>query len=120
MKTFNDYINESKTQKYTHESVLRNLKNACGKKFKFVESSRYGDKLHILIKSVDGNVTITYDNSRMYGNKSNFSISIFSQNLTEKDLKEYASLITDTQILVDRLEGLERAGQLAALENARG
>lgn len=119
MKTFNDYINEAK-QNYTHESVVRNLKNACGKKFKFIESSRYGDKLRILIKSVDGNVTITYDNSRMYGNKSDFSISIFSQNLTEKDLKEYASLITDTQILVDRLEGLEKAGQFDVLEKERG
>lgn len=120
MKTFNDYINESKTQKYTHESVLRNVKDACGKYFKFIESSRYGEKLHILIKSVDGNITVTYDNSRMYGNKSNFSINVFSQNLTEDDLKDFVSLLNNTQTLVDRLEGLERAGQLNALDKARG
>lgn len=120
MKTFNDYINESKTQKYTHESVLENIKDACGRKFKFIKSSRRDDELHILIKSVDGNITVTYDNSKMYGNKSNFSINIFSQNLTEDDLKDFVSLLNNTQTLVDRLEGLERAGQLAALENARG
>ena len=121
MKTFNDYINKSKTQKYTHESVLRNIKNACGKHFKFIKSSRYDDELSILIKSVDGAITITYDNNKMMGsNKDNFDISIYSQNLSEKNLKEHVSLLNYTQTLVDILEGLERAGQLAALENARG
>ena len=120
MKTFNDYINEAKTQKYTHESVLRNVKDACGKHFKFIKSSRYDDELSILIKSVDGNITITYDNRKMFGNKDNFTINIFSQNLSEKDLKEHVSLLNYTQMLVDRLEGLERAGQLEALEDARG
>lgn len=119
MKTFNDYINEAK-QNYTHESVLRNVKDACGKHFKFIESSRYSDKLRIFIKSVDGNVTVTYDNSKMFGNKDNILISIYSQNLSDKNLKEHVSLLNYTQTLVDRLEGLERAGQLAALENARG
>lgn len=119
MKTFNDYINEA-AQKYTHESVLRNIKDACGRKFKFIESSRYGEKLRILIKSIDGNITVTYDNSKFYGDKSNFNISIFSQNLTENDLKDFVSLLNNTQTLVDRLEGLERAGQLNALDKARG
>lgn len=120
MKTFNDYINEAKTQKYTHESVLRNVKDACGKHFKFIESSRRDDTLRILIKSVDGNITVTYDNSKMFGSKDNFNINIYSQNLSDKNLKEHVSLLNYTQMMIDRLEGLERAGQLAALENARG
>ena len=120
MKTFNDYINESKTQKYTHESVLRNIKDACGRHFKFIESSRYGEKLRILIKSVDGNVTVTYDNTKMFGNRDTILISVFSQNLSDKTLKEHVSLLNYTQTLIDRLEGLERAGQLNALENAHG
>jgi hypothetical protein len=56
----------------------------------------------------------------MFGNKETILISVFSQNLSDKTLKEHVSLLNYTQTLVDRLEGLERAGQLNALENAHG
>lgn len=119
MKTFNDYINES-AQKYTHKTVLKNIKKICGASFNFIESSRHGDKLRILIKSNDENVTVTYDNSKMFGGKDNFTISIFSQNLSDKNLKQYVALISYTQMMVDRLVILEKEGQLEALEDAHG
>ena len=120
MKTFNEYITEGKMWNYTHESVVENIKDACGRKFKFIESTRHNNNLRFLIRSVDGNVTVTYDNSKMFGNKENFTINVFSQNLTYKELKDFVSLVSSAQMLVDILQGLERAGQLQALENARG
>lgn len=115
MISFNEYLNEG-VKGDTSENVVRIIKNLCHRDFKFIESSRYGDDIRFLIKSVDGNVTITYDNAKA----KKFNVGIYSQNLDEDSMDSYAKLIAKTQELINGLAQLERAGRFDVLERSRG
>lgn len=112
MKSFNEYLEEELI--FTPESIITKIKNICGKNFKFVQSSRYGNIIKFLIKSLDSNVTISYDNM----DKAHFNISIFSQNLNEKELDKFMKLVSETQEIVEKLSKLDKSGHLENIENS--
>lgn len=112
MKSFNEYLEEELI--FTPESIITKIKNICGKNFKFIKSSRYGNVIKFLIKSLDGDITISYDNME----KSHFNVSIFSQNLNEKELDKFTKLVSDTQEIVEKLSKLDKSGHLENIENS--